>query len=123
MTENEFPGSRPGPRARVDAEEMAKIKKIADEARNTDPHRPLPDISVFEHHRYGGKGARTSLSYSYVGDDWNDIISSIIVHSGTWEFWEHANFQGRCLTLGPDYYPTLEEWWHDRISSFRAIAM
>src|SRR5262249_49943885 len=51
-------------------------------------------------------------NFSYVGDFWNDKISSIIVVSGTWQFWRHANFQkgpgDTDWILRPGYYPWVE---------------
>ena len=51
----------------------------------------FPEIVVFQDINFGGAEWRTNLGYSYVGDDWNDKISSVIVISGTWQFFEHAN--------------------------------
>jgi hypothetical protein len=36
--------------------------------------------------------------------DWNDVIKSIQINSGTWQFFEHVNFQGRVWELGPGSY-------------------
>src|SRR5262249_60376195 len=63
-------------------------------------------------------------NFSYVGDFWNDKISSIIVVSGTWQFWRHANFQkgpgDTDWILRPGYYPWVEAAGisNDQISSF-----
>jgi len=37
----------------------------------------------------------------YVGDDWNDRISSRRLLSGTWQFFEHAGFGGARTIVGP----------------------
>jgi len=48
----------------------------------------------------------------------NDRVSSAIVYEGTWQVCEHADFQGRCVTLGPGRHPDLGAL-SDRISSAR----
>lgn len=85
----------------------------------------LPEIVVYEHADFAGAEWRTNLSYSYVGDDWNDKISSIIVVSGRWEFYVDANLQTLAGTLDPGYYRFVADVGipNDSISSFRAIAL
>jgi hypothetical protein len=85
----------------------------------------MPEVVLYEHIDFGGNQWRTNLSYSYVGDFWNDFISSIIVVSGTWTFYEHINFGGRSWTLTPNYYHWVEEVGipNDIISSFKCIAL
>jgi len=84
----------------------------------------LPEVIVFWDINFGGESWRTNLNYSYVGGHWNDQISSIIVVSGTWQFWRNANFQpgagDRDWILGPGYYPWVEASGipNDQISSF-----
>jgi hypothetical protein len=87
----------------------------------------LPEVEVFRDANFGGGSWRTSLNYTYVGDDWNDSISSIVVYSGTWQFYEHGNYGGaRSNPLGPGRYPWVEDptvnMTNDTISSFQCIA-
>jgi uncharacterized protein YkwD len=67
----------------------------------------------------GGASGSIDSDYSYIGDFWNDKISSIKVYSGTWEFFEHANFQGRSFQLTPGEYPSFNNESNDTISSFK----
>jgi hypothetical protein len=64
--------------------------------------------------------------YSYVGDEWNDIISSVIVYSGTWQFFENAGFGGASATVGPGWYPFVEDpqfnMRNDTISSIACVS-
>jgi hypothetical protein len=64
--------------------------------------------------------------YGYVGDDWNDTISSVIVLSGTWQFFENAGFVGASTTVGPGWYQYVEDpqfnMQNDTISSLRCIS-
>lgn len=86
----------------------------------------FPEIVVFEDVNFGGSEWRTNLDYSYVGDDWNDSISSVIVISGTWQFFENANFGGASTVVGPGYYSFVENqpfnMTNDTISSFRVVS-
>jgi hypothetical protein len=84
----------------------------------------LPEIEVFEHANFGGRSWRTNLNYTYVGDWWNDRISSIIIVRGRWRFYQHSNYNGAYWDLsGPAYYPWVEaaNIPNDIISSFRFI--
>ncbi|HWD39885.1 MAG TPA: peptidase inhibitor family I36 protein [Fimbriimonas sp.] len=83
----------------------------------------LPDITVYEDIDYGGNAWRTSFAYSYVGDDWNDKISSFVIHAGYFQFYADANF----ITpvgglLGPGYYHWVADVGipNDVISSWHA---
>ena len=51
----------------------------------------------------------------------NDRLSSVVIHSGVWQFCEHANFGGRCAELGPGEYRELPDF-NDAISSVREIS-
>jgi len=83
----------------------------------------LPDVEVFEHINFGGARWRTSLSYLYVGDWWNDKISSIIVYSGRWRFYQHIDFGGSYWDLGVGYHPWVVDRGipNDIISSFESL--
>lgn len=83
----------------------------------------LPDITVYEDKDYGGASWRTSFAYSYVGDDWNDKISSFIIHSGYFQFYTDENFQNpEGGLIGPGYYPWVADLGivNDTISSWHA---
>ncbi|GAX42881.1 SCP-like extracellular [Tolypothrix sp. NIES-4075] len=69
----------------------------------------------------GAASGSLDQDYSYVGDFWNDKISSIKVYSGTWEFFEDANFQGKSFRLTPGEYPWVTNTWNDMISSFKKV--
>lgn len=84
----------------------------------------MPEVVVYEHINFGGADWRTNLGWGYVGDWWNDKISSIIVVSGTWRFYLHANFQGPYWDLKQGYYNWVENARipNDVISSFQCIS-
>lgn len=79
-------------------------------------------IQIFVDSQFSGATSGSlDQDYPYVGDFWNDKISSIKVDSGTWEFFEDANFQGSSFLLTPGEYAWIGDEWNDRISSFRQI--
>jgi uncharacterized protein YcfJ len=54
--------------------------------------------------------------------DFNDRASSIVVQGGDWLVCEDAHFQGRCVTLRPGEYRSLDRMGlNDRISSARPV--
>jgi hypothetical protein len=77
----------------------------------------LPEIEVFSDANFQGNSWRFNMppgwGWSYVGDDWNDTISSVVVISGQWQFFENAtNFNdgqgGASVIHGPGYYSYVE---------------
>jgi len=94
----------------------------------------LPELILFEFENFNvnyagqedGDCWRTTLNFRYVGDEWRDGISSIIVLSGVWEIYEHADYQGEReppIQLGPGHYPTLASiGMRGGIKSFRVAA-
>ena len=52
--------------------------------------------------------------------DFNDTAQSVRVRSGYWEVCEDVDFRGRCRTLGPGEYASLERM-SNRISSVREV--
>jgi len=83
----------------------------------------LPQIQIYEHIDFGGHHEVTSLNWYYVGDWWNDKISSIVIYSGRWRFYLHWHYEGPHWDLGPGQYRWVEaaNIPNDCISSFRFI--
>ena len=78
----------------------------------------LPEIVLYEHANWGGASAQTSLNWNYVGNYWNDKVSSIVVIGGTWRLYEHRDFTGKYWDYGPGQYAKIP---NDRVSSFQLI--
>jgi len=52
----------------------------------------------------------------------NDRAASAVVQRGVWEVCEHAYFRGRCVTLRPGEYQSLNSFgMGDKISSIRPL--
>jgi Beta/Gamma crystallin len=85
----------------------------------------LPELVIYDHICFGGAYARTNLSFNYIGDFWNDRISSLIVVSGVWRFYRDEYYKGDHWDLGPGYYESFftAKGPDDVVSSFQAIAL
>ncbi len=85
----------------------------------------LPEVVVYDHICFGGAYARTNLSFHFIGDFWNDRISSLIVVSGVWRFYRDEYYKGDYWDLGPGYYESFftAKGPDDVVSSFQAIAL
>lgn len=96
----------------------------------------LPEIILFENGDFNlntegeeeGDSWRTSFDYRYVGDDWRDAISSMLILSGVWEFYECPDYHyenWKPVRLGPGYYPNLPHVGipNNQINSFRVLSL
>ena len=85
----------------------------------------LPELVIYDHICFGGAYARTNLSFHFIGDFWNDRISSLIVVSGVWRFYRDEYYKGDHWDLGPGYYESFftAKGPDDVVSSFQAIAL
>ena len=85
----------------------------------------LPELVIYDHIGFNGAYARTNLSFHFIGNFWNDRISSLIVVSGVWRFYRDEYYKGDHWDLGPGYYESsfTEKGPDDVVSSFQAIAL
>jgi hypothetical protein len=90
----------------------------------------LPSIIVYQDAGFVNVPVPISFppgwGYSYVGDGLNDSISSVIVLSGTWQFFANAGFTGASTTVGPGWYQNVEDpqfnMSNDTISSILCVS-
>ncbi|MGA8398462.1 MAG: beta/gamma crystallin-related protein [Stellaceae bacterium] len=85
------------------------------------PQTPVQacEVIVYWDANFRGESLHTEGDMSFVGQHWNDQISSIRVLSGFWEFYWDADYRGEVLRLGPGSYPYVGDHWNDQISSLR----
>lgn len=79
------------------------------------------ELVLYEHDDFDGRPVR---AYGPVGNlnsmAFNDMASSAVVRSGSWQVCSDADFRGQCITLSPGSYPSLRAMGlNDRISSVR----
>jgi ATP-dependent Lon protease len=85
-----------------------------------------PEVIIYEHADFGGEQQHIKESIPNVGS-WNDKITSVIVKSGTWQFFEHENYGSpSSKKVGPGYYENVEmpefNIRNDNITSIKAIS-
>jgi hypothetical protein len=78
-------------------------------------------VTVYWDADFKGEQWDTSQNQTYVGNHWNDQISSIRIVSGTWRFFWDANYRGEMIELKPGEYYYVGNHWNDQISSFRCV--
>ena len=83
-----------------------------------------PPVKFFEHSNHQGVVMSYNVgNYASVPHHWNDKISSIkIPHGLKVIVFEHSNFAGACKTITGNW--TVYAWndyWNDRISSFKIV--
>ena len=82
---------------------------------------PMPQIVVFDNEDFLGDHTHLFGHKKDLGK-WGNRISSLIILSGTWEFFDDEDFKGTSLgTLGPGMYANVTDKGlkNHRISSVR----
>jgi hypothetical protein len=70
----------------------------------------LPEIKLFKDDKFNGDCLTCYGDTPYVGNDWNDTCSSIIVVNGFWQCYNDASFQNPTGgPIGPGGYPVLAD--------------
>ena len=78
-------------------------------------------VVVFWDANFGGERQFSNHDVPWVGQHWNDQISSIKVISGVWEFYWDINYGGESMRMRPGEYPFVGQHWNDQISSYRCV--
>jgi len=80
-------------------------------------------ISLYEFDGFGGRSYSSNHSVSNLADTgFNDRASSVVVRGGRWQVCSDAYFGGRCETLGPGEYRSLQPMGlGNKISSVRSL--
>ena len=78
------------------------------------------DVVLYVDSNFSGRSRTIGGTTGNVGN-FNDETSSIQIRSGTWEFCEHSEFGGRCVTFDRDIRWLGEYGFNDRISSVRRV--
>lgn len=79
------------------------------------------DVTIYQHAQFAGAARRFTGDVPWVGDAWNDQVSSIVVSAGVWQFFQHARYDGAVMTLRPGSVGFVGNQWNDQISSFRCV--
>jgi hypothetical protein len=69
------------------------------------------EITLYDQEGYGGRRFSTHAPFANLGDaGFNHVAASVVIKSGTWQLCENPEFHGRCVTLTPGEYPSLEPY-------------
>lgn len=79
------------------------------------------EIELYEHAEFGGRSVKLNRAEAALRNgDMNDMVSSIVVRRGNWQVCTDDEFRGRCSTLGPGRYGSLDSLGlSDQLSSAR----
>ena len=75
-------------------------------------------LVVYEHHNSQGAQKEFLVDSDYVGDDWNDLITSVYAAKGDWELYEHASYEGLREVVRQGQSININ---NDRVSSLKPI--
>jgi len=80
------------------------------------------EIQLFEHDNFQGRSITLrGPTPNFEPIRFNDITSSVIVRSGTWELCMHADYGEPCRIFSPGEYRAVGERWNDQFSSARPV--
>ena len=78
-------------------------------------------VELFAAAGFGGERVQVSNEVRSLEQlNFNDRAASLVVHNGQWEFCQHADFRGQCMTYGPGRYERLGNLNY-QISSMRRV--
>jgi hypothetical protein len=78
-------------------------------------------LEMYTERGFGGQRVNINDSIrTMAGDRLDDNTSSIVIHEGQWEFCQHPDFGGRCITLGPGRHDGLGKM-NKQITSLRRV--
>jgi hypothetical protein len=84
----------------------------------------IPQMVAFDHENFLGDHTHVFGNMKELGK-WDNSISSMVILSGTWEFFDEEDFKGtKMATLGPGVYPkvTAKGIKDNSISSIRLVS-
>ena len=85
------------------------------------PARATSDIELFGNANFEGVAFGSTRDVSNLGPtNYNDKVSSVIVHAGRWELCSDGEYSGRCIVVGPGRYASLGGM-NNQISSLRRV--
>lgn len=92
-----------------------------DEYGPRDAYNRRDGVELFSEPGFGGARVPVRDQVSTLNHlRFNDKAGSLIVYGGRWEFCQHSEFRGQCMTYGPGRYDRLGSL-HNQISSIRRV--
>ena len=78
------------------------------------------DLEVYRHANFVDRLGSFNYGSPGLSSNANDQISSFIINSGQWRFYEHANYRGASFVRGPGRW-NVPSNFNDRISSIDQV--
>jgi hypothetical protein len=105
----------------ISSARMVSDDRGGDRGRGRDQRRSRDGVEMFSTGGFSGERVQVRDEVRNMEQlDFNDRAGSLIVYTGQWEFCQHANFLGQCLTYGPGRYDRLGGLTN-QISSMRRV--
>jgi Beta/Gamma crystallin len=79
------------------------------------------EMTIYGQPGFHGKSFTLRGNANLADINFENRVSSLVVHSGTWEVCTEPDLRGRCVTLGPGEYASLDRRLDDRIESMRTL--
>ncbi len=100
---------------------IGSVREIPTASVRRDNPRRAPGVELFEGEGFDGERVMVREAMETLRSvDFNDRAGSLMVYGGHWEFCQHKQFGGLCLTYGPGRYEHLGTL-HRQISSIRRV--
>ena len=91
--------------------QITSVRQVGQERGRRDERR-REGVELFSDEGFGGERFRVRADYRQLDRySFDDRAGSLIVYSGQWQFCQHPDFGGKCMTYGPGRY--------DRLGSLR----
>jgi hypothetical protein len=102
-------------------DQMRSIRRTGNAGGGSGPWPQAAEIELFEHAEFGGRSIKLNRAETALRNgDMNDMVSSIVVRRGSWQVCTDDEFRGRCSTLAPGRYCSLDSLGlGDQLSSAR----
>lgn len=91
--------------------QITSVRQVGQERGGRDERR-REGVELFSDEGFGGERFQVRQDYRQLDRyTFDDTAASLVVYSGTWQFCQHPDFGGQCVTYGPGRY--------DRLGSLR----
>jgi hypothetical protein len=78
------------------------------------------EVEIFAEPGLKGLSAPTDEDQESLDEvGWKNAIASVLVKSGTWDFYTDDNYAGTMMRLAPGSYTQLPADWNKKIASFQ----
>ena len=100
--------------------QITSVRQVGHDDERDDDRRP-DGVELFSAQGFGGERFQVRQDFRQLDrNSFDDRAASLIVHSGQWQFCQHPDFRGQCMTYGPGRYDRLGSM-QNQITSIRQV--